>query len=190
VNKLFRFGKGGVMKKTIFLAVISALLLAACASGPSIQTNINPGTDFRAFQTYNFFQPLGTDRSGGARTPLSSRLIASMESEMSARGLTQSDSPDLLVDFNVSAVDRVDVRSTPSHTVHRSHWNRGFSSWPTYNTTVRQYTEGSLIIDLIDPNANRLVAEGAATSRISNTDFSQKQIDDVVAQVMAGIWAN
>jgi len=60
----------------------------------------------------------------------------------------------------------------------------------TYNTTVRQYTEGSLIIDLIDPNLNRLVAEGAASSRINNTDFTQQQIDDVVAQVMASIWAN
>ena len=178
------------MKKTIFLAVISAILLAACASGPTIQSNTNPGTDFRAFQTYNFIQLLGTDRTGGVRTPLSTRLMASMEREMSARGLALSDSPDLLIDFIVSARDRVDVRSTPTNTVRRSHWNRGFSTWPTYSTTVRQYTEGSLIIDLIDPNSNRLVAEGAATSRINNTNFTQQQIDDVVAQVMASIWAN
>jgi hypothetical protein len=116
--------------------------------------------------------------------------MASMEGEMNQRGLTRSDSPDLLIDFTVSAVDRVDIRSTPSHTVHRSHWNRGFSTWPSYSTRVRQYTEGSLIIDLINPRSNSLVAEGAASSRISDTDFTQKQIDDVVGQVMAGIWAN
>jgi len=177
------------MKKMLLLVVISALL-SACASGPTIVGNTNPGTDFRDFQTYNFFQPLGTDRTGGARTPLSTRLIASMEGEMNARGLTRSDSPDLLVDFTVSAIDRVDVRSTPSHTVHRSNWNRSFSTWPTYSTTVRQFTEGSLVIDLIDPNSNSLVAEGGATNRINNSDFTQQQIDDVVAQVMASIWAN
>lgn len=178
------------MKRFLLLLVIPVLLLSACASGPNIVSNTNPGTDFRTFETYNFFQPLGTDRAGGVRTPLSTRLMASMEREMSARGLTQSDSPDLLLDFTVSAINRVDVRSTPSHTVHRSHWHRGFSTWPTYNTTVRQYTEGSLIIDLIDPRLNRLVAEGAATSRISNSDFTQQQIDDVVAQLMSSIWAN
>ena len=178
------------MKIRLPATFLMALLISACASGPTIVANTNPGTDFRAFQTYNFFQPLGTDRSSGAQTPLSSMLIASMEREMDARGLTKSDSPDLLVDFAVQAVDRVDIRSTPSHTVHRSHWNRSFTTWPTYSTTVRQYTEGSLIIDLIDPNSNRLVAEGAATSRIRSTEFTQQQIDEAVAQVMAGVWAN
>jgi hypothetical protein len=173
------------MKKIFLLLVIMALLLSACASGPTIVANTNPGTDFSAFKTYNFFQPLGTDRSGGVRTPLSSRLISSMNRELISRGMSLSDSPDLLVDFVVSAEDRIDIRSTPSHTVHRSHWSRSFNTWPTYNTTVRQYTEGSLIIDLIDPATNTLVGEGGAQSRISSTEFNQQQIDEVVSKVMS-----
>ena len=175
------------MKKIFLLLVIPAILLSACASGPTIVANTNPGTDFSAFKTYNFFQPLGTDRSGGVRTPLSSRLISSVNRELISRGMSLSDSPDLLVDFVVSAEDRIDIRSTPSHTVHRSHWNRGFSTWPTYNTTVRQYTEGSLIIDLIDPATNTLVGEGGAQNRISSTEFTQQQIDEIVSKVMSDL---
>ena len=177
------------MKKLIWMAAL-LLLLAACASGPSIVSNTSQGTDFGAFKTYNFFPQLGTDRSNGVRTPISSRLMASMEREMEARGLSRSDSPDLLIDFNVWAEDRVDIRSTPSHTVHRSHWNRGFSTWPTYNTTVRQYTEGSLLIDLIDPRKGVLVAEAVASQRISDNSFDQAQSDSLVAELMASIWAN
>lgn len=177
------------MKKLILLAILS-LFLAACASGPSIVSNTIPGTDFRTFETYNFFPQLGTDRSNGARTPMSSRLMAAMAREMESRGLTQSDSPDLLVDFNVWTEDRVDIRSTPTHTVSRSHWHRGFTTWPTYSTTVRQYTEGSLMIDLIDPRSGTLVAEAGASQRISGTSFDQAQADDVVAELMASIWAN
>ena len=175
------------MKKIFLLLVIPAILLSACASGPTIVANTNPGTDFSAFKTYNFFQPLGTDRTGGVRTPLSSRLISSMNRELIFRGMSLSDSPDLLIDFVVSAEDRIDVRSTPSHTVHRSHWNRGFSTWPTYNTTVRQYTEGSLIIDLIDPATNTLIGEGGAQNRISSTEFNQQQIDEIVSKVMSDL---
>jgi hypothetical protein len=173
------------MKKALTVMAVATMLLAACASGPTIVASTNPGTDWSAFKSYHFFQPLGTDRSGGVRTPLSTRLMASMDREMAARGLTQSNTPDLLVDFVVSAEDRIDIRSTPSHTVHRSHWNRSFNTWPTYSTRVRQYTEGSLIIDLIDPATNTLVAEGGAQNRINNTDFTQQQIDDIVSQIMA-----
>lgn len=178
------------MRISMVLVAASALFLGSCTSGPQIVSNVSPGADFRSFETYNYMQPLGTDRSNGARTPLSNMLIVSMENEMKSRGLTKSDAPDLLIDFSISAQDRIDIRSTPSHTVHRAHWNRSFNTWPTYQTRVRQYTEGSLVIDLIDPNANRLVAEGAATSRINNTTFTQQQIDDTVSRLMAEIWAN
>jgi len=178
------------MKKIFLMLVIQALLLSACASGPTIVTNTSPGADFRAFKTWNFMPQLGTDRDNGARTPMSSLLMTAMEGEMESRGLSKSDSPDLLVDFNVWAENRVDIRSTPSHTVHRSHWNRGFSTWPTYNTRVRQYTEGSMLLDLIDPRSGMLVAEAVASQRISDSSFSQAQADELVAELMASVWAN
>ena len=180
------------MKKVLLFAVLT-FFLAACASGPTIVSNVNPGTDFRNFQSYGFTSPLGTDRTGGVQTPLSSRLMSSMSREMEARGLTKSDSPDLLIDFVVFSEDRIDVRqtSTGHHSIHRSHWNRGWSTWPSYQTTVRQYTQGSLLIDLLDPSTNSLVAEGGAQSRItSSSEFSQEDVDNVVGQIMAGIWTN
>jgi hypothetical protein len=178
-----------MMKKLMWMTVL-ILLLSACASGPSIVSNTSPGTDFRAFKTWNFMPQLGTDRANGARTPMSSLLMTAMEGEMESRGLNKSDTPDLLVDFNVWAEDRVDIRSTPSHTVHRSHWNRGFSTWPSYNTRVRQYTEGSMLIDLIDPRSGTLVAEAVASQRISDTSFNQAQADKLVAQLLSSVWAN
>ena len=180
------------MKKLTLLAVAVSILLSACASGPTIVANTNPGADFRAFETYNFMQPLGTDRSNGVRTPFSSRLMASMEREMAARGLTKSDDPDILIDFSIFAEDRLDIRQTPSSmsTVHRTHWNRGWSTWPTYQTTVRQYTEGSLLIEIISPSQGILIAEGTATQRISDDTLSQERSDELVSQVMASLWAN
>lgn len=175
------------MKSKILLVALLTLILAACASGPTIVSNANPGTDFTQYETYNFMQPLGTDRAGGVRTPLSSRLVSSVNRELISRGMSLSDEHDLMVDFMVATEERLDVRTTPTHSVHRTHWNRGFSTWPTYSTTVRQYTEGTLIIDLIDPETNTLVGEGAAQNRISNTDFTQIQLDEIVGKIMADL---
>lgn len=178
------------MKKLMLFAVVVSMLLSACASGPTIVANTGPEADFRALKTYNFMQPLGTDRSNGVRTPFSSRLMASMDREMAARGLTKSDNPDILIDFGIFAEDRVDIRQTPTSTVHRSHWHRGWSTWPTYQTTVRQYTEGSLLIDIISPSRGMLIAEGTATQRISDDTLSQERSDELVGQIMASVWAN
>ena len=143
------------MRKLIFITSIIMMVLAGCASGPTITTNSAPGADLSNIQTFNFMQPLGTDRSNGTRTPMSAMMISSVSRELTGRGLKQSDSPDMLVDFFVTTEERMDVRtrSTTSsmHSVHRSHWRRGwYSTWPTYQTTVRQYTQGTLFIDKID----------------------------------------
>ena len=180
------------MKKTFLFAAALALtlMLAGCASsGPTIISNTAPGVKFKSFESYNFIQPLGTDRRD-ARTPMSSMLMNSMMREMAERGLRRSDeSPDLLVDFIVTTEERLDVRQTPNSTMmHRSHWNRGFSTWPTYSTTVRQYTQGTLLIDLIDTQGNALIAEGAAENRIRSNEFTQSQADDIVRAIMKDIW--
>ena len=177
------------MKRLLVLLAATGLL-AACASGPTIVANTSPDADFRQFQTFGFMDQLGTDRSSGVRTPLSSMLMAAASQEMAARGLTQSSDPDLLIDFMVFTEERMDIRQTPTSTVHRSNWHRGFSTWPAYQTTVRQYTQGSLLIDLIDPRGNRLIAEGAAQSRINSTELTQQQANDIVGQILNGIWAN
>ncbi len=177
------------MRKLLYIASALAMVLAGCASsGPTITINSVPGTDLSNFQTFNFMQPLGTDRDNGARTLMSTMLMNSVSRELTSRGLTQSDSPNILVDFFVTTEERMDVRTTGSsmHSVHRSHWSRGCcTTWPTYQTTVRQYTQGTLLIDLIDPAANALISEGAAQSRLRSSEITQQQSDDVVGQIMA-----
>ncbi|NCF62816.1 MAG: DUF4136 domain-containing protein [Gammaproteobacteria bacterium] len=179
------------MNKIIYAVSVVVLLLAGCAaSGPTISVNSAPGADLSEFRTWNFIQPLGTDRSNGTRTPLSTMLMNSVSSEMAARGLAQSDSPDMLVDFFVTTEERMDIRQTPNSsmsTMHRSNWHRGISTWPTYQTTVRQYTQGTLLIDLIDPANNVLLAEGAAQDRLRSGEITQQQANDVVGQIMAGM---
>ena len=178
------------MKKTLLALGASILVLAACGTpGPTVVSNTQPGIKMKNFETWDFIQPLGTDRRG-ARTPLSSKLMNAMMVEMQDRGLRRSnDEPDLLVDFIVTTEERLDVRQTPNmNTMQRSHWNRGFSTWPSYQTTVRQYTQGTLLIDLIDVNNNALVAEGAAEGRVRSEEITQNQVTELVTAIMKDLW--
>ena len=176
------------MRKILTITVPLLLSLAGCATpGPTIMTNANPGTDFASLRTYNFMQPLSTDRAGGAQTPLSAMLISAMSREMANRGFQQSDTPDLLINFFVSTEERMQVRTTPTSTSFHGYRRGRYSAWPSYRTTVRHYTRGTLAIDIVDTANNFLAWEGVAQNRMGSdlNAVTQEQTDDVVGQIMA-----
>ncbi|MEP5763338.1 MAG: DUF4136 domain-containing protein [Halieaceae bacterium] len=175
------------MRIKIVSVLSSTLLLFACAtSGPRINSAANPGTDFFAFGTFNIMQPAGTDRANGVRTPLTGMLASAVTRELESRGMRQSDSPDILVNFFVNIEERMDVRTVPTASSFHGYRRGRYRSWPNYETRVRQYTQGTLAIDLVDRADNMLVWEAAAQNRLPRnmTEISQQQIDEVVAAIM------
>ena len=175
------------MGKLLFLFTSAILLLGCATTGPKVETNINPNTDFTTFATYNFMQPLGTDRPGGIQTPLSSKLINALSREMETRGYRKSDTPDLLVNVFVNTERRMDVRQVPTATTYHGYRHNRYSTWGGYTTEVREYTKGTLAIDLVDVDNRMLAWEGKALKRLNRnaTDLTPEQIGNAVAAVMA-----
>ena len=175
-----------LLRRMLLIGTLT-LLTAGCASAPRITTNTNPAADFASFDTYNFMPVLGTDRPNGVQTPLSAMLTSAMSREMSSRGYQRSDNPDLLINFFVNTERRMDVRQVPApSTFHGFRFNR-YATWGGYRTEVRQYTQGTLAIDLVDARQKVLAWEGIAQQRLGSSaqQITQEQVDDVVRQVMA-----
>jgi hypothetical protein len=160
------------------LALLGLLLTAGCASGPTVRHNVDAQADFSRFQTFAFVDPLSTDRAG-YQSFISRQLVTSTERELVARGLRRTDAaPDLLVNFNVQLDQRLRVTQGPP-TFHNRHFNshrRGFySTWPMYQQTeIRQYTKGTVGVDVVDASRRQLVWEGLALGRVT-----QRTLDDV-----------
>jgi hypothetical protein len=175
------------MNKILRLGLLALFLAGCAASGPRVTSNTNPATDFASFSTYNFMQPLGTDRDGGIQTPLSAMLMGALSRELESRGFKRSDNPDLLVNTFVVTEERMDVRQVPTASSFRSYRGSRYSSWGNQTTQVRQYTRGTLAIDLIDANQRMLAWEGVAQQRLGRnaTQITQEQVDTAVGAVLA-----
>jgi hypothetical protein len=178
------------MRILFIVAGLLTLLIGCASTGPTVTANMHPNTDFSSFRTFNFMQPLSTDRASGARTLLSVMLIDAMTREMQSRGFEQSDAPDLLVDFFVVTEDRLDVRTMPTTatSMGRHPYSRhSMRVWTGYETIVRQYTQGTLGIDLVDRAQNALVWEGTAQGRVRDDvrSLTQAEIDELTRQIMA-----
>ena len=175
-------GRGGIAA----LCTLAVVLITGCASGPSIYVNTDPAATFATYRTYNFATPLGTDGPGYS-SMLSQYLRQATSRELEARGYQRSDSPDLLVNFNVQTKDKIQTTTTsagPRYGGYYGYRTGYYGVWGGYDTQVTQYTEGTLTIDIVDAVRKQLAWEGTAVGRVREKDRSNLKpvIDDLVAQ--------
>lgn len=168
------------------------LLVAACASGPQINTDYDQKADFASFRTFAFMDPLGTDRAGYT-TLLTERLKTLTRLQMEQRGYSfDPKSPDLLINFLAQSRQQTEYVPPPpmpwgpNYYGYRMGW---YDPWVGYGfgPDLIQYTQGVLSIDLIDARKKQLVWEGVATSVIDNLE--QATSEQALAPVVADIFA-
>ncbi len=174
-------------------ALLLIILLAACASGPTIIANQDPNADFAAYKTFSFVDPLSTDRAG-ARGVLSGFLIQATSAELEARGMQQAwPDPDLLIDFVVVTQQKINANSQPYNSASIYGGRGGYGAGPGYgmsmsmSTGTRQTTEGTVTIDVIDRKRNQIVWEAAAIGRV--TEETRENLQSAVPMVVGELFA-
>lgn len=166
--------------------------LAACATGPDVRTDYDQATNFSAYKSFAFASPLGTDRDG-YQSMVSQYLKAATQRELEARGLKlDAAKPDLLINFNAALNDktRVITSSVPTMGVGYYGYRVGmYSTWPLYRdqTTVTQYKEGTLNIDVIDAARRQMVWEAVVSDSVTPKEIEQARpgIDAAIAAAFA-----
>ena len=169
-------------------SVFLIAFISACASpGPKVSSNLDPDTNFGSLKTFGFMPELGTDRPGGIRTPLSNMLMNAISKELEDRGMRQVDSPEVLVNFFVNVEQKLDVYQVPTTRSYYGYRYGRYRTWGGYETRVFEYSQGTLSIDLIDPQRKMLVWEGVAQGRLRSdiTEVTQERVDEVVGAVIA-----
>jgi hypothetical protein len=155
--------------RALFAFTVVALL-ASCATGPRIRTEMDPEADFSRYRSYAFYEPLAMEESGYT-TYLTERIRTSIRREMDARGYRfDAASPDLRVNFQAVVQEKTDVYSMPRTDVqyYYNYRRRHYVGVPVWydETHVSRYSEGTLTIDLVDAQRNRLVWTGDAIGRV------------------------
>ncbi len=173
------------------VALSSLLALAACASAPRVASQADPGADFSRYRSFAFYTPLALEQNGYT-TITSNRIRAAVRAQMEARGYVFDEAdPDLWVNLNAYLQDKTRVTTMPEvdYDYYYSYRARGYVAVPYWRdrTDVRQYTEGTLNVDLVDARRKQLVWEGIAVGTVGRADAQRRgeQIDAAVAAIFA-----
>ncbi len=170
------------MKTFKLLPLMLLFLLGSCAS-VRVANDYDKKADFNNFKTFAFF------KNGIDKLEISDldkrRILSAIEVELTAKGFTKSETPDLLVNIFTKSTEQVNVNQ------FNSGWGYGYGyGWNPWmwggNSSVYTTTEGTLFIDLIDAKTKQLVWQGEGSGDLTkNTEKKDERVKEFVAQIMA-----
>jgi hypothetical protein len=168
-----------------FSLLTFALALAACST-MKVQTEYDRAANFKGYKTYAWLpREPGPEQAQAARDPrIRERVLKGVEEGLGSKGLTRvspDQNPELFVAVHGWAVNRIDV-----HTYGYSYGPSPYGYYPTLATPtvdVRQYRDGTLIIDLVDAATKQMVWRGTATDTF-NPGAEPEKVTEAVRKTL------
>lgn len=158
--------------KKIKLVIIGVLFLAinmACSTA-DVQRDYDRNVDFSKYKTFHFYENL----KWGTLSKLDQkRMLNSIESELTAKGLTKSETPDLLID--IQAEEKQIEQTNSSVGIGGGSGGRGVGVGVSVAIPIKSKKRSEkYVIEMVDSSNNQMVWQGIYNNVVSlKTDKSQ-----------------
>lgn len=191
----------GRIQQLAFTLTIS--VLGACASGPPVaDVDYDPAYQFTDVKKIAFYAKSGKT-SGTNPTRMTDfqkeRVDSGLRRALESRGfevVDQSAEADLLISWHLNTVEKQDIRTTSSPnygmSMGYSRYNRYamyscYDCFGTTDTRVTEYTQGTFIVDMIDPQKRESVWRSVTQSKLKGEALKdQAKIDQGAMIVLKG----
>jgi len=149
-----------------WLAVTGLTIVAAGCSGISTTADWDQSYDFSSVSTYAWTEQ---ELEGGVSQIMLRRMYVAVDDDLAAKGLSKGypESADVLLAYHFGQQDR---QQYDTYGYGTGSWWGGYWGGGMTTTTVRTYTEGTLILDVVDRAKNELVWRGSASTTIDQMD--------------------
>ena len=149
--------------KNITLLLIT-FILSSCTS-IKVFSDYDRNIDFSNYETFAYFKPEidKVDISDLDKR----RILMALDSEMNLKGLSKSETPDLLIGFTTKAKEQIYVNTGNNFGWG---WGWGFNPWFWGNggyNSVTTRTEGTLYVNIIDVATKQLIWQGKGRGGIN-----------------------
>ena len=170
------------------LAIAMALVLSpAMLFAQKVSYDYEKSANFGAFKTFAL-----KDGTKVGQPLIDDRIVAAIEQELAAKGLTKVDAnPDVFVVYHTSFDKQKDISTFSSgygggYGPYGWGWGGGMS---TQTTQVRDILIGTLVVDMADAKKGQLAWRGMAVKEVK-TQASPEKRDKSINEAMQKIFKN
>jgi len=172
--------------KTIICYLICIAGLISCTATRIKSTEAAPGFNLTNYKTFNFYEISANgeaaDETYNSRVNL---LKNSIQEQLTAKGLVLNpNNPDLLVNIGVVTTEKVQTRQTNFREDAPRYIGQRRYTWKSQEVEVARYKEGTVTVDLVDPQKNEMVWKGTGVAVIPKDESKLREtIEEGVAKL-------
>jgi hypothetical protein len=171
---------------TLIISMGAFLFLAGCSS-ISVTHDYDRDANFAALKTYDWASAQKNVVTPDAQSAAFQNQIIekyikrAVNSELEAKGLTMSATdPALLLAYYTGTQQKVNVTDYG--------YGYGYRGWGGGGMDVTQYTQGTIILDIIDAKTKQLIWRSVATGALASKpdpEQAEERIGEVMKQMLA-----
>jgi hypothetical protein len=173
--------------------------IAAMVGKMSITFDYDQSANFGEFKTFKFVAPTPADlQAASAQFPTyvnqinEDRIQTSIISEMTSRGYTQSETPDLYVTYYIKLQTQTEYQANTVGMGGGPYGAgfyggfAGYGGWGGMSTTTitpMNYETGTLVIDVVSSKTNTLVWYASGSGLLANANKAAQNIPTKISQL-------
>lgn len=172
--------------KIFRLLPLILLFIAGSCDSLRVAYDYDNKVDFTTYKTYAFY------KNGIDKVEISDldkrRILGAIETQMTAKGFTKSETPDLIVNIFTKSTDNIYI---DPYWGYGYGWGWGYGYGPYWGGYWGGYpyaytdTEGTLFIDLIDAKSKQLVWQGEGSGDLpKNAEKKDARINEFVKEIL------
>jgi uncharacterized protein DUF4136 len=177
------------MHKKLVIALVAIVVAPALLLAQKVSYDYNKGANFASYKTYQ-----QKDGTKVGQQLIDDRIVAAIDTELTAKGLTKATAdPDVVVVYHVAFDKEKDISTFSSgygggYGPYGYGWGGGWAGGTT-TTQVRDITIGTLVIDMADAKKKEIAWRGMGVKEV-NTQAKPEKRDKSISEAVKKIFKN
>lgn len=179
----------------VLICTLGVLIFSGCSTQPRVETDHQADFDFSSLKTFSVAETKQEAKENILISPFTlSHIHSALSTELAKRyqSIGSGAKPDFIVNYHVVIEEKIDPRSY-NDLYGYGYFGRAYRYPSPFfygpNAGIRVYSQGSLIIDIVDAKTEKPLWRGVSEKRLSRGMAPQQQrevlsraVTEVIAQ--------